>query len=74
MQVTVTVDRIEGDLAVLEVAGTFVDWPVSALPPGVSEGQRLAIAFTVEGADTAAAEERLARLRARGPKGDEIDL
>ena len=41
--VTVVVDRIEGSIAVIEVAGTTVDWPVSALPVGVSEGSTLVI-------------------------------
>ena len=41
---TVTVDRIEGELAVVEWADTvWVAVPVSELPPGVAEGDRLRI-------------------------------
>jgi hypothetical protein len=36
-----TVDRIEGDLAVLEHGGLQLNVPVSALPPGAHEGMVL---------------------------------
>lgn len=32
------IDRIEGEFAVIEIEGTFVDWPLRALPEGVCEG------------------------------------
>lgn len=35
------VDRIEGDIAVLETDGTTIDVPVAALPAGVEEGWAL---------------------------------
>jgi hypothetical protein len=44
--VTVTVDRIEGDIAVLEVNDVLVDWPLRALPATIREGQRLVVRFT----------------------------
>ena len=44
--VTVTVDRIEGDIAVLEVYDTLVDWPLRALPASIREGQRLVMRFS----------------------------
>lgn len=78
MTIEATVDRIEGSVAVLElsVSGDTVDWPVTALPPGVVEGQRLQIAVTTcGGAALDEAEARLQRLRARSPDDDgEIDL
>ena len=74
MMQDVVVDRIEGAFAVLEVSGQTVDWPLSALPPGMAEGTRLLIRIEVAGGDTAQAEARLARLRAKGPKGDTFDL
>lgn len=70
----VVVDRIEGDLAVLEVAGTTVDWPIAALPEGVGEGTTLSVVFQITPSDHSEAEARLERLRQRGPKGDAIDL
>ena len=74
MDVLVTVDRIEGDLAVLEVGGTLVDWPRVCLPAEVEEGSRLRLSLTIEATDTSDAEARLERLRARGPQDDIIDL
>lgn len=60
----IVVDRIEGDRAVLDLGSERVDLPLSALPTGLKEGDRLSI--TVEAAPAlSAAEARLARLRAR---------
>lgn len=74
MSQPITVDRIEGDVAVLEIGGRTWDFPLAALPAGVKEGTRLSAVFQILPADTAAAEARLARLAQRGPKGDNIDL
>lgn len=63
----IVVDRIEGDVAVLEIGGRTVDVPLTELPSGVKEGDRLA--FTVQAPDTTAAEERLKRLRAKSDQG-----
>ncbi|MES2640342.1 MAG: DUF3006 domain-containing protein [Myxococcota bacterium] len=64
----IIVDRIEKDTAVVEIAGRTVDVPLTELPPGVKEGDRLA--FTVlPPASTDDAEQRLARLRARTSQG-----
>jgi len=40
---TITVDRIEGDYAVLEVGDEMVDFPVKELPENVKEGDRLEV-------------------------------
>lgn len=74
MTVEVVVDRIEGELAVLEVAGATFDWPLAALPPETREGDRLSVTFAPIPADTTAAQERLDRLAAEGPDSDDIDL
>lgn len=68
----ITVDRIEGDIAVLELssgagAPTFVQLPVAALPEHTAEGDVLT--FTRQPGGTAEAEARLARLKARTPQG-----
>ncbi len=63
----IVVDRIEGDVAVLEIGGRTVDVPLAELPAGVKEGDRLS--FRVEAPDTSAAEDRLARLRAKTKQG-----
>lgn len=39
----IVVDRIEGDVAVLEVDGQRVDWPADALPEGAREGSVLGL-------------------------------
>lgn len=83
MTVTVTVDRIEGDLAVLEVGDRTVDWPVTALPAGTVEGTVLAVTLEISSSTRLdAARARLERLKARATDGadeasersDEIDL
>lgn len=63
----IVVDRIEGDTAVLEIAGRLVDVPVAELPSGLKEGDRLA--FTLVPPETSDAEARLARLRAKTDQG-----
>jgi hypothetical protein len=64
----IVVDRIEGSMAVVEIDGRTLDVPLTELPEGVKEGDRLA--FTLLGpADTRAAEDRLARLKAGTPQG-----
>jgi len=74
MEQRIVVDRIEGDFAVLEVGGTTVDWPLSALPEGVGEGSALSVVFSIVETDLASATARLERLKKRGPIGDDIDL
>lgn len=68
----ITVDRIEGDRAVLEFASDggvleTVIVSLSALPQGIQEGASLA--FHVEPTDTSEAESRLARLRKKTDQG-----
>ena len=41
------IDRIEGELAVLEIAGMTVDFPVSLLP-GAREGALVTLTLEVE--------------------------
>ncbi len=77
MTVEAVVDRVEGSTAVLEIAGTHVDWPLNALPPGTREGTKLC--FTVDATEAsqselADAQARLERLRSTGPSGDDIEL
>jgi hypothetical protein len=70
----IVVDRIEGDVAVLEIGGRRVDVPRAALPEGTKEGDRLAFA-RLPAEDDADAKARLARLKNRTPQGSgPIDL
>ena len=67
----ITVERIEGTVAVLDVRGARVEIPAELLPAGAKEGDSLRLALDAEAsADARArAEERQARLRDRSPKG-----
>jgi|ADurb_Oil_02_Slu_FD_contig_51_883088_length_1198_multi_2_in_0_out_0_2 hypothetical protein len=48
MKVRAIVDRIEEDLAVLEVGGEgSVEWPVKFLPQGLKEGNVLDVEFRI---------------------------
>jgi hypothetical protein len=64
----IVIDRIEGEVAVVELAGSTVDVPLSELPPGVKEGDRLGFVLLAPAPDDDAA-ARLARLRAGTPQG-----
>ena len=68
----ITVDRIEGDRAILEFASDggvieTVSIPLAALPEGIHEGATLS--FHTEMTDTSEAEARLARLRKKTDQG-----
>ena len=61
----VTIDRIEGTVAVLisrEDESVLVNVPVSLLPPGCREGDILTIRIEQDRAATEAAQERVADL------------
>jgi hypothetical protein len=64
-----TIDRIEGEIAVVEIGGRRVDVPVAGLPDGTREGDRFEL-VPVE-AETQKDEEmdRLARLKSRTRQG-----
>ena len=72
----IVVDRIEADIAVLEIGGQTFHLPVSALPPGAGEGSVLVL--SLDQASTASrrqqAEQRLERLRQRTPSKKMLDL
>lgn len=70
-----TVDRIEGDQAVIRSADATFNVPVSALPDGIDEGDILTVAIDVEGtrAARAAAEARIQAL-AQDDDGQDFSL
>ncbi|MCX6357746.1 MAG: DUF3006 domain-containing protein [Candidatus Aureabacteria bacterium] len=64
MKVRVIVDRIEEDLAVLEVAGeAIVEWPVAHLPPGIRDGTVMDVTFAVNPDAERAQRARVASLQ-----------
>lgn len=70
----IVVDRIEGDIVILEIAGALVNVAARLLPPGAGEGSVLVLQLADAHARLDEAEARLARLRAAGPQDDDIDL
>ena len=67
------IDRIEGEVAVIEHDGHTFDIPVSVLPDGYREGSLLSLVLTSSDS-TQDAEARLERLRARDADPDHIDF
>jgi len=64
MKMRVVVDRIEGELAVLEVEGkAIVEWPVKFLPRGVAEGNILDVECAINSAAEAAQREKISKLQ-----------
>ena len=74
----VTVDRIEGEVAVLLDGGAQIDVPRSWLPVGAGEGAALIIGVVLDpeaqGALLQRVQDAQARLTASDPGDDEIDL
>lgn len=71
----ILIDRIEGEYAVLEIAGKHVPVPSSVLPEGAREGDRLEFRRVENSAGIADAAAVLERLKKRTPQGPEtIDL
>ncbi len=84
---TAVIDRIEGNVAVVEIDGGTLDVPLAGLPAGVAEGCRLVLdgeTWALAPADPGdsaearqqadGAEARLARLKARTPQSGDIDI
>jgi hypothetical protein len=59
----IVVDRIEDGLAVLEVGGTYIDFPAEALPEGCKEGDMLAFVTLDATEILAKATDRISRMR-----------
>ena len=61
---TISVDRIEGSIAVIEQNGITAEIPLSMLPTGTQEGHSLCICYNEEDQNTslAEAEARIKRL------------
>jgi hypothetical protein len=66
VRLVATVDRIEGEYAVLLVPigeqEAAVDWPVSLLPSGAGEGSKIKFSLSKDEDEEAAARQRVANL------------
>lgn len=72
----ITIDRIEGSYAIIDIEGRTIEVPVSMLPASAREGTVLKLVLSDEDSSTLVREneERLARLKAEDPGDMEIDL
>jgi len=72
----ITIDRIEGSFAIIDIQGNTIEVPVSVLPSSAREGTVLKLVLSDEDSSTLVREnkERLARLKAEDPGDMEIDL
>ena len=72
---SIVVDRIEGDVAVLDINGTSLDVPLAALPEGAGEGSPLTLILgETDGSALSEAEARLERLKQKNPPKMSFDL
>lgn len=69
----ITLDRIEGELAILDADGLSFELPVCLLPSDAREGSVLTFQIHAAPPDLSADHARLERLRASTPQ-DDFDL
>jgi hypothetical protein len=68
---TATLDRIEGEVALLEADGRPWALPAAWLPEGVREGDRVVVTLAPDPEATRAAHARTAERRARAARDDD---
>ena len=68
----IVVDRIEGDVAVVEVDGQTVDLPLRLLPDGAREGSVVQLSLVAAPSDDV--RERLARMQSQSGISDDFSL
>ena len=68
----IAIDQIEDDLAMLDVDGEIITFPVEALPEGAKEGDLLAFIRIDPSEILAQAQERIDRLQAMSPKTSNV--
>ena len=73
-RISLHVDRIEGDIAVLEWEDIFIDMPLSILPDDLKEGMLISLETSVASSSMEEAKGRLDRLKAKFKKRNKIDL
>jgi hypothetical protein len=74
MNPSLIVDRIEGEIAIIECGNQRFELPIYALPSEIKEGDGLEIQISVTDQKQNEAEERLNRLKSKDSGDDIIDL
>jgi hypothetical protein len=74
MKITATIDRIEGEYAILEVDNVMVNWPLHALPVESSEGDVIILDIKRTNDQISETEARLDRLKERASSAKNIKL
>lgn len=72
---TISIDRINDDIATLDIDGDMVDIDVSLLPAGAKEGDLLGFVVLDSSAVLASAKERISRMQnASHMSGGSLDI
>jgi hypothetical protein len=74
MKITATIDRIEGEYAILEIDNVMVNWPLHALPVESSEGDVIILDIKRTNDQLSETEARLDRLKGRASSAKNITL
>jgi hypothetical protein len=74
MEITATIDRIEGEYAILEIDNVMVNWPLHALPVESSEGDVIILDIKRTNDQLSETEARLDRLKGRASSAKNITL
>lgn len=74
MKITATIDRIEGEYAILEIDNVVVNWPLHALPVESSEGDVIILDIKRTNDQISETEARLDRLKGRASSAKNIKL
>lgn len=69
----ISLDRIEGDRAVLDFAGELIEVPVAVLPEGAAEGSLLSLSLAPAAEAARASDEAAARLERLKAKSSSLD-
>lgn len=66
---SISIDRINDDIATLDIDGNMVDIDISFLPPGAKEGDLLAFVTLDSSEVIASGKERISRMQAASSMG-----
>ena len=67
----IVIDRIEDDIALLDVGGEIIDFPVEALPENAKEGDLLGFVILDNSELLAKASDRIERMKAMSNNGND---